>query len=53
MGYTLLPEAAQASIRKSWDAVHGPDGKAIWGGLIARTSDKKGRHRTGPGPSCG
>ncbi|GAA0592012.1 phosphate ABC transporter substrate-binding protein PstS [Craurococcus roseus] len=31
LGYTPLPEAAQASIRASWDAVRGPDGKPIWG----------------------
>jgi phosphate transport system substrate-binding protein len=30
LGYTPLPEAAQASIRKSWEAVRGPDGKPIW-----------------------
>ncbi len=30
LGYTPLPEAAQASIRESWDAVRGPDGKPIW-----------------------
>ena len=31
LGYTPLPEAAQASVRASWDAVRGPDGKPIWG----------------------
>lgn len=31
LGYVPLPEEAQASIRKSWDAVRGPDGKPIWG----------------------
>ena len=30
LGYVPLPEAAQASIRESWRAVRGPDGKAIW-----------------------
>jgi phosphate transport system substrate-binding protein len=30
LGYTPLPEAAQASIRRSWDAVRGLDGKPIW-----------------------
>ena len=30
LGYVPLPEAAQASIRRSWDAVRGPDGKPIW-----------------------
>ena len=30
LGYVPLPEEAQASIRKSWDAVRGPDGKPIW-----------------------
>ena len=30
LGYTPIPEAAQASVRKSWDAVRGPDGKPIW-----------------------
>jgi len=30
MGYVPLPEAARASIRSSWDAVRGPDGKPIW-----------------------
>lgn len=30
LGYTPLPEAAQASIRSSWDAVRGPDGNPIW-----------------------
>jgi phosphate transport system substrate-binding protein len=30
LGYVPLPEAAQANIRKSWDAVRGPDGKPIW-----------------------
>lgn len=32
LGYVPLPEAAQASIRRSWDAVRGPDGKPIWEG---------------------
>ncbi len=30
LGYVPLPEAAQNSIRKSWDAERGPDGKPIW-----------------------
>ena len=30
LGYVPLPEAAQASIRKSWSEVRGPDGKPIW-----------------------
>lgn len=30
LGYVPLPETAQASIRKSWSEVHGPDGKPIW-----------------------
>ncbi len=30
LGYTPLPEAAQASIRESWNAVRGPDGVPIW-----------------------
>ncbi len=30
LGYVPLPDAAQASIRASWGAVRGPDGKPIW-----------------------
>lgn len=30
LGYVPLPEAAQASIRRSWDAVRGPDGRPVW-----------------------
>ena len=30
LGYVPLPAAVQDNIRKSWDQVRGPDGKAIW-----------------------
>ena len=30
LGYVPLPEAAQNSIRKSWEEVRGPDGKPVW-----------------------